>query len=75
LRSFPWARALPFARTPSVNALRPADVLGIYDATGLLLDQQDITPMGLAYHAIQQGGGEEGPMYGIMRKVLKAMRV
>jgi cell division protein FtsA len=75
LQSFSWTRALPFARMPSVAVLRPADVLGIYDATGLLLDQQDITPMGLAYHAIQQGGGEESPMYGIMRKVLKAMRV
>jgi hypothetical protein len=47
----------------------------VYDSTGLLLDQQDITPMGLAHHAIRQGSGDEGAMYGVMRRVLKAMKV
>ena len=74
LEAFDWDR-LPFARTPAVTVLRPLDVRGIYDSTGLLLDQQDITPMGLAFHAIQQGTGEDGPLYGVMRKVLKAMKV
>jgi cell division protein FtsA len=74
LEAFDWEK-LPFGRTPAVTVLRPVDVRGIYDSTGLLLDQQDITPMGLAFHAIQQGSGEDGPMYGVMRKVLKAMKV
>ena len=75
LRSFPWAEKLPFARTPTINPLRPVDIRGIYDSTGLLLDQQDITPMGLAFHAIQQQLEDQAPLYGLMRRVLKAMRV
>ncbi len=75
LEAFPWEPKLPFARTPAIHVLRPADVRGIYDSTGLLLDQQDITPMGLAFHAVQQEAGEDGPMVGVMRKVLKAMKV
>ena len=75
LKSFPWGEKLPFARTPTVTALRPVDIRGIYDSTGLLLDQQDITPMGLAFHAIQQQSEDQAPLYGLMRKVLKAMKV
>ena len=75
LRSFPWADKLPFGRTPGINVLRPVDIRGIYDSTGMLLDQQDITPMGLAFHAIQQEGGADGPLFGLMRKALKAMKV
>jgi cell division protein FtsA len=75
LKSFPWGEKLPFARTPTVTALRPVDIRGIYDSTGLLLDQQDITPMGLAFHAIQQQAEDETPLHGLMRKVLKAMKV
>jgi len=75
LAEFSWNEQLPFTRRPTVRVLRPADVQGVYDSTGLLLDQQDITPMGLAYHAVRQGSGDEGAMYGAMRKVLKAMKV
>jgi cell division protein FtsA len=75
LSRFPWADKLPFARVPTVTVLRPLDIRGIYDSTGLLLDQQDITPMGLAFHAIQQQAGDQAPLFGLMRKVLKAMRV
>src|SRR2546425_416050 len=75
LQAFRWEDKLPFARTPTVNVLRPVDIRGIYDSTGLLLDQQDITPMGLAFHAIQQQGEDQAPLYGLMRKVLKAMKV
>jgi cell division protein FtsA len=75
LKAFPWSEKLPFARTPTVNVLRPVDIRGIYDSTGLLLDQQDITPMGLAFHAIQQQSEDQAPLFGLMRKVLKAMKV
>jgi len=75
LEDFPWVDNLPFARTPTITVLRPVDVRGIYDSTGLLLDQQDITPMGLAYHAVQLQAGDEGGLHGTMRKVLKAMKV
>lgn len=75
LQVFRWEDKLPFARTPTVNVLRPVDIRGIYDSTGLLLDGQDITPMGLAFHAIQQQSEEQAPLFGLMRKVLKAMKV
>jgi cell division protein FtsA len=75
LKGFPWLEKMPFARTPSINLLRPEDIRGIYDSTGLLLDQQDITPMGLAFHAIQQQSEDQAPLFGLMRRVLKAMRV
>jgi len=75
LEVFRWEDKLPFARTPTVNILRPVDIRGIYDSTGLLLDQQDITPMGLAFYAIQQQSEEQAPLFGLMRKVLKAMKV
>jgi len=75
LNAFSWGEKLPFARTPTINLLRPIDIRGIYDSTGLLLDQQDITPMGLAFHAIQQQSEDQTPLYGLMRKVLKAMKV
>jgi len=75
LKNVTWTEKLPFARTPTVNVLRPVDIRGIYDSTGLLLDQQDITPMGLAFYAIQQQSEEQAPLLGLMRKVLKAMKV
>ena len=75
LNAFPWTEKMPFSRTPTITPLRPVDIRGIYDSTGLLLDQQDITPMGLAFHAIQQQSGDQAPLFGLMRKVLKAMRV
>ncbi|MDQ6885349.1 MAG: rod shape-determining protein [Candidatus Dormibacteraeota bacterium] len=75
LEAFPWADKLPFARKPVVQVLRPVDIRGIYDSTGLLLDQQDITPMGLAFHAIQQHSEEQAPLSGLMRRVLKVMKV
>ena len=75
LQAFRWEDKLPFARTPTVKILRPVDIRGIYDSTGLLLDQQDITPMGLAFYAIQQQSEEQAPLFGLMRKVLKAMKV
>jgi len=75
LEAFPWVEKLPFARPPAVHVLRPVDIRGIYDSTGLLLDQQDITPMGLAFHAIQQQSEEQAPLFGLMRKVLKVMKV
>ncbi len=75
LTGFGWVGELPFTRPPAFSVLRPADVQGVYDSTGLLLDQQDITPMGLAHHAIRQGSGDDGAMYGVMRRVLKAMKV
>jgi cell division protein FtsA len=75
LNSYPWMDRLPFPRQPVVRVLAPTDVRNIYDSTGLLLNQQDITPMGLGYQAIQEDEGEKDLLYSTMRRIMRAMRV
>ena len=47
-----WKR-MPFARPPEVTVLAPDQIETVVDATDLLVDQQDVTPLGLAYQAIE----------------------
>jgi cell division protein FtsA len=68
-----WKR-LPFARPPEVTVMSPDQVEAITDATKLLVDQQDVTPLGLAYQAIDLQA-EEGALDVALRKVLRAMKV
>ncbi len=68
-----WRR-LPFARPPEVLVTGPSDIETIVDSTDLLVDQQDVTPMGLAYMAIELQAAED-PLEVALRRVLKAMRV
>lgn len=75
LRALDWADHLPFPRQPTIRVLSPDDVVGIYDSTGLLVGSQDITPMGLARHAISLEDETEQPLGGLMRRVMKAMKV
>jgi cell division protein FtsA len=75
LRVYPWLERLPFPRQPHVRLLNPADVRNIYDSTGLLLNQQDITPMGLGYQALQEDEGDSDLLYSTMRKIMRAMKV
>jgi len=67
-----WYKELPFSRAPKVRFIKPQDVSSILDKTGLLVDQQDITPMGLANIAIDLAGEEE-VISGILRRVLKVV--
>jgi cell division protein FtsA len=67
-------RNLPFARTPVVETIGPAQVTAIVDATGLLVDQQDVPPIGLAYQAIEMAA-QEAPLDAALRRVLRAMKV
>ena len=53
LRSEEFWRRLPFSRLPEIQVMAPAQVERIKDATHLLVDQQDVTPLGLAYQAIE----------------------
>nr|BBH94469.1 hypothetical protein KTA_26680 [Thermogemmatispora argillosa] len=53
LRSFPWTERLPFARPPLIETVQPDMVTSILDPRQLLRDAQDITPMALAYQAIE----------------------
>lgn len=75
LKALPWTEKLPFSRSPSLIALRPVDLRGIYDSTGLLQGPQDVTPMALAFHAVQQQWTDRAPLAGLLRKAHKTMRV
>jgi cell division protein FtsA len=68
-----WKR-LPFARPPEVTIMSPEQVESIDDATELLVDQQDVTPLGLAFQAIELQTTED-PLDVALRRVLRAMKV
>lgn len=53
LESFPWTERLPFSRQPIIRTVQPEMVGSISDHEGLLVSAQDITPMALAYQAIE----------------------
>lgn len=65
-----WTKDLPFSRVPKIRFIKPNDITGIIDKTGLLVDQQDVTPMALANIAIDLAGDEE-VLSGVLRKVIK----
>jgi len=67
-------RELPFARPPEVTILAPEQIETIRDETRLLEDQQDVTPMGLAFQAIELGSSQN-PLDASLRRVVKAMRL
>ena len=66
---------MPFVRPPTFKVLGPGDVTGVYDTTGLLVGSQDVTPMGLARHAVTLEDDADEPLGGLMRRVLKTMKV
>jgi cell division protein FtsA len=68
-----WKR-LPFARPPEVSVMEPGQIETIEDETKLLVDQQDVTPLGLAYQAIELQT-TEAPLDVALRRVLRAMKV
>jgi cell division protein FtsA len=68
-----WKR-LSFTRPPEVSIMSPDQVASITDETHLLVDQQDVTPMGLAYQAIELHTSED-PLDAALRRVLRAMKV
>ena len=74
LRDERFWKHLPFARPPDVELMSPDQVEAITDATRLLVDQQDVTPLGLAYQAIEFQSEEE-PLDAALRRVLRAMKV
>ncbi|MFH0930103.1 MAG: cell division FtsA domain-containing protein [Candidatus Moraniibacteriota bacterium] len=68
-----WLKSLAFAKPPNVSFLQPKDVVNISDATSLLRDPQDITPMGLANLAIDLVG-EEKALSAMLRRAVKMMQ-
>jgi cell division protein FtsA len=65
-------RHLPFSRAPEVAILEPDRVDAVIDATDLLVDQQDITPMGLALQAVELGRAS-GPLDAALRTAVRAI--
>ena len=53
LESFPWTEQLPFSHQPIIQTIQPGMVTSIADPNHLLKNAQDITPMALAYQAIE----------------------
>jgi cell division protein FtsA len=53
LESYPWTERLPFSNKPIIQTIQPAMVTSINDPNRLLKNAQDITPMALAYQAIE----------------------
>jgi cell division protein FtsA len=53
LEDFPWMERLPFSRQPIIETIQPGMVTSIADPNNLLKNAQDITPMALAYQAIE----------------------
>ena len=74
LRDAEFARQLPFARPPQVEQMSPQQVAGIADATGLLVDEQDITPMGLAHQAIEMSA-DQPPLDAALQRVIRGLKV
>ena len=69
-----FARHLSFARPPQVEAITVTEVNQIEDATGLLVDEQDIPPMALAHQALEMAA-TESVLDASLRRVLRAMKV
>jgi cell division protein FtsA len=52
LEGFSWTERLPFSQPPIIQTIQPGMVTSITDPNHLLKNAQDITPMALAYQAI-----------------------
>jgi cell division protein FtsA len=66
-------KQLPFARPPEVTVMSPDQIESIADATKLLIDQQDVTPLGLAHEAIALQASAD-PLDLALRRVLRSMK-
>jgi cell division protein FtsA len=69
-----FAKRLPFARPPEVSILAPDQIETVRDDTHLLEDQQDVTPMGLAFQAIELGTSTS-VLDGALRRSIRSMRI
>lgn len=69
-----WYTDLPFTKRPSVQLIRPSEVIGITDKTGKIADHTMITALGLlrvGYDTIETGQAEGG----LMEKVNNLLKV
>jgi cell division protein FtsA len=69
-----WHKELPFTRKPTVQHIKPDDVIGITDATGDVNDHTFITAMGLlrvGMDTLNNEGNAEGSIKDKINKVLR----
>ena len=74
LETFPWTPSLPFSRQPTIRTVRPEMVSSIIDRDNLLINSQDITPMTLAYQAVELQN-ENNIMERALDRVISAMHI
>ncbi len=74
LESFPWTERLPFSRQPIIRTVQPEMVGSILDHDGLLTTAQDITPMALAYQAVELHN-ENNVLERALDRVINAMHI
>ena len=74
LESFPWTERLPFSRQPIIRSVQPEMVGSIIDHEGLLVSVQDITPMALAYQAVELNN-ENNVLERALDRVINAMHI
>ncbi|MEO7021768.1 MAG: cell division FtsA domain-containing protein [Ktedonobacteraceae bacterium] len=74
LASFPWTERLPFAYQPIIQTILPEMVTSISDPHHLLKNAQDITPMALAYQAIELQN-EDSVLERVLYQVIHTMHI
>src|SRR6266496_1888131 len=74
LETFPWTDRLPFSRQPIIETIQPAMVTSIADPNNLLRNAQDITPMALAYQAIELQN-EDNVLDSVLYRVIHQMHI
>ena len=74
LENFPWTERLPFSRQPIVETIQPTMVTSIVDPNNLLRNAQDITPMALAYQAIELQN-EDNVLERVLYRVIHQMHI
>jgi cell division protein FtsA len=74
LETFPWIESLPFSRQPIIRTVQPEMVSSIIDRENLLVDAQDITPMTLAYQAVELQN-EDNVLERSLDRVISAMHI
>jgi cell division protein FtsA len=74
LENFPWTQKLPFSRQPIIETIQPTMVTSIVDPNNHLRNAQDITPMALAYQAIELQN-EDNVLERVLNRVIHQMHI
>jgi cell division protein FtsA len=74
LEDYPWTQRLPFSRVPIIRTVLPEMVASISDPEKMLTNAQDITPMALAYQAIELQN-ENTALERALYRVINAMHI